>query len=76
MPERPKNHFFVSVWKHIVHPQQNDFRLSKNKLDRSQPSSMIIADAPPNLVGDNACDSDKLDAELRQYGAVNILKNQ
>ena len=26
------------------------------------------AEAPQNLVGDNAYDSDKLDAELRQYG--------
>jgi hypothetical protein len=29
---------------------------------------MVIAEAPQNLVGDNAYDSDKLDAELRQYG--------
>jgi len=29
---------------------------------------MIIPDAPKNLIGDNAYDSDKLDAELRQYG--------
>jgi hypothetical protein len=29
---------------------------------------MVVAEAPQNLVGDNAYDSDKLDAELRQYG--------
>ena len=29
---------------------------------------MIVPDAPQNLIGDNAYDSDKLDAELRQYG--------
>ena len=28
---------------------------------------MAIVEAPQNLVGDNAYDSDKLDAELRQY---------
>jgi len=29
---------------------------------------MIVPEAPQNLVGDNAYDSDKLDGELRQYG--------
>jgi transposase len=29
---------------------------------------MVIPEAPQNLIGDNAYDSDKLDAELRQYG--------
>ena len=29
---------------------------------------MVIPEAPQNLVGDSAFDSDKLDAELRQYG--------
>jgi transposase len=29
---------------------------------------MVIPNAPKNLIGDNAYDSDKLDAELRQYG--------
>jgi hypothetical protein len=29
---------------------------------------MIVPDAPENLIGDNAYDSDKLDAELGQYG--------
>jgi len=29
---------------------------------------MVLPDAPQNLVGDNAYDSDKLDVELREYG--------
>ena len=29
---------------------------------------MIVPDAPENLIGDNAYESDKLDCELRQYG--------
>ena len=29
---------------------------------------MVIPDAPQNLIGDNAYDSDKLDSELRRYG--------
>ena len=29
---------------------------------------MIVPEAPKNLVGDNAYDSDRLDGELRQYG--------
>lgn len=29
---------------------------------------MVIPDAPRNLIGDNAYDSDKLDEELRRYG--------
>ena len=29
---------------------------------------MVIPDAPRNLIGDNAYDSAKLDAELRRYG--------
>jgi len=29
---------------------------------------MVIPEAPQNLIGDNAYDSDKLDAELRRYG--------
>ena len=29
---------------------------------------MVIPDAPQNVIGDNAYDSDKLDSELRQYG--------
>ena len=38
------------------------------KLVDSTLVEMVIAEAPQNLVGDNAYDSDKLDAELRQYG--------
>ena len=38
------------------------------KLVDSTPVEMVIAEAPQNLVGDNAYDSDKLDTELRQYG--------
>lgn len=29
---------------------------------------MVVPDAPQNLIGDNAYDSDNLDAELRYYG--------
>ena len=29
---------------------------------------MVVPDAPQNLVGDNAYDSDRLDAELKFYG--------
>ena len=29
---------------------------------------MVIPEAPQNLVGDNAYDSDKLDSELSRYG--------
>src|SRR5579864_2469405 len=29
---------------------------------------MVVPDAPQNLIGDNAYDSDRLDAELRFYG--------
>jgi len=29
---------------------------------------MVLPDAPQNLVGDDAYDSDKLDVELREYG--------
>jgi len=29
---------------------------------------MVIPEAPQNLIGDNAYDSDKLDAERRRYG--------
>jgi hypothetical protein len=28
---------------------------------------MIVPEAPQNLIGDNAYDSDKLDGELRKY---------
>ena len=38
------------------------------KLVESTLVGMVIAEAPQNLVGDNAYDSDKLDTELTQYG--------
>lgn len=38
------------------------------KLVDSTLVEMVIAEAPENLVGDNAYDSDKLDAELKQFG--------
>jgi len=38
------------------------------KLATSTLVQMVLPDAPQNLIGDNAYDSDKLDAELRQYG--------
>jgi transposase len=38
------------------------------KLVDSTPAEKVIPEAPQNLVGDNAYDSDKLDAELRQFG--------
>jgi hypothetical protein len=37
---------------------------------------MIIPDAPQNLIGDNAYDSDRLDAELRSYGIVLIAPHR
>jgi len=38
------------------------------KLATSTLVQMIVREAPENLIGDNAYDSDKLDTELRQYG--------
>jgi transposase len=38
------------------------------KLATSTLVQMVIPDAPRNVIGDNAYDSDKLDAELRYYG--------
>ena len=38
------------------------------KLAESTLVQMVIPDAPKNLVGDNAYDSDKLDATLKSYG--------
>jgi len=37
-------------------------------LVQSTLDEMVISEAPANLVGDNAYDSDKLDTELREYG--------
>jgi len=38
------------------------------KLATSTLLQMIVPEAQQNLIGDNAYDSDKLDAELRKYG--------
>ena len=38
------------------------------KLATSTLVQMIVSEAPQNLIGDNAYDSDKLDTELRRYG--------
>jgi hypothetical protein len=38
------------------------------KLVTSTLVQMIVPEAPQNLIGNNAYDSDKLDAELRRYG--------
>lgn len=38
------------------------------KLATSTLVQMIVPEAPQNLIGDNAYDSDKLDCELRKYG--------
>src|SRR5579864_2744115 len=38
------------------------------KLATSTLVQMFVPEAPQNLIGDNAYDSDKLDAELRRYG--------
>jgi hypothetical protein len=37
---------------------------------------MVISEAPQNLVGDNAYDSDKLDSELSRYGIQLISTSQ
>ena len=38
------------------------------KLATSTLVQMVVPDAPGHLIGDNAYDSDKLDAQLRHYG--------
>jgi hypothetical protein len=38
------------------------------KLATSTLVQMVVPDAPEHLIGDNAHDSDKLDAQLRHYG--------
>ena len=38
------------------------------KLATNTLAQMVIPDAPQNLVGDTAYDSDKLDSQLRRYG--------
>jgi len=42
------------------------------KLVSSTLAEIAIPDAPQNIVGDNAYDSDKLDVELRQY-AIEVI---
>jgi len=37
---------------------------------------MVIPEAPQNLIGDHAYDSDKLDAELRRYGVELIAPHR
>jgi transposase len=37
---------------------------------------MVIPDAPQNLIGDNAYDSDKLDSELQKYGIALIAPHR
>ena len=46
------------------------------KLATSTLVQMIYPDAPQNLIGDNAYDSDKLDAELREYGIELIAPHE
>lgn len=38
------------------------------KLAESTLVQMVVPEAPENLIGDNAYDSDRLDARLRSYG--------
>jgi hypothetical protein len=44
------------------------------KLATSTLVQMVVHDAPRNLIGDNAYDSDKLDDELRCYGIEVIAR--
>ena len=46
------------------------------KLVDSTLVAMVIPEAPQNLVGDNAYDSDKLDAELSQFGIELIARHR
>ncbi len=46
------------------------------KLVNSTLVAMVIPEAPQNLVGDNAYDSDKLDAELSQFGIELIARHR
>ena len=50
--------------------------LHKVKLATNTLVQMVIPDAPQNLVGDNAYDSDKLDSELRRYGIELIVPHR
>ena len=42
--------------------------LCRGATDVSTLLQMVVPDAPQNLIGDNAYDSDHLDAELKCYG--------
>ena len=42
--------------------------LHEVKLAESTLLQMVVPEPPQSLIGDNAYDSDKLDAELRRYG--------
>jgi len=44
------------------------------KLATSTLVQMVVPDAPGHLIGDNAYDSDKLDAQLRHYGIEVIAR--
>jgi len=46
------------------------------KLVNSTLVAMVILEAPQNRVGDDAYDSDKLDAELRQFGIELIARHR
>ena len=37
---------------------------------------MVVSEAPQNLIGDNAYDSDKLDDELKPYGIEMIAPHR
>jgi transposase len=56
-----RNGLPVSVWAESATPHEVMLALSTLL-------QMVVPDAPQNLVGDNAYDSDRLDAELRFYG--------
>jgi transposase len=46
------------------------------KLATSTLVQMFVPEAPQNLIGDNAYDSDKLDGELRSYGTELIAPHR
>jgi hypothetical protein len=56
-----RNGLPVSVWAESATPHEVTLALSTLL-------QMVVPDAPQNLVGDNAYDSERLDAELRFYG--------
>jgi hypothetical protein len=56
---------------------KGDAKSEKRNAAREQRSwrslRMVVPEAPQNLIGDNAYDSDRLDAELRFYGMKSLL---